>query len=1207
MSELDQLLEAPITPEEWQQALTLATPRKSFTLWAIKRQFCTRRSDFLENYGLELRIDEVLAELEQDGFIQRDGEDYSLTAEGEFLALMFGPGKLSDYAQLAREDAAIARRFADVDKQRVEIPEDAPDSTEFALVEEPLIKQLKKLGWTYLEGDQHVPYLTERESFREVLLMKRLRAALRKINLDDSGKEWLDETRINQAIDTLQRAEGHRLMEINESVTKMLLVGVDVDGVPEIDQGRPRRVKFIDFDHPERNDFLAINQFRVNAPGEQRYITPDLALLVNGVPLVVVECKSPMLTNPVEEAITQLRRYSNQRTRMRGEVNLGPETFEGAETLFHYNQLLIATCFFEARAGSVSSGYEHFLEWKDTYPLEKEEVAGRLGVQKLTSQQMLVAGMLAPAHLLDIVRNFILFQETGGRKVKLIPRYVQFRAVRKAVERLENGKTKDEQGETDGRGGIVWHTQGSGKSLTMVFLIRKMRRSKKLRSFKVVVVTDRRDLQEQLSDTAMLTGERPSISPSIEVMKNTLRRDSPDLVFTTIQKLRPENEAAQSKDQEAPAEDFGVLNASPEILLLIDEAHRSHDSEQHGALMRALPNAAKIGFTGTPILTGARKKTEAIFGPFLDRYNIKQSEEDGATVPILYEGRSVEGEVVDKQSLDFYFEEEFRGRSEIEKAAIKRLYANQPQVAKAWKLIAAKAEDMLRHYVSTVMPEGLKAQVVTVDRDAAVRYQQAFVEAKKKLLAELKALDPALLKEDGSSDSDDDDRLAFLKRAYEQLPQIERLEFGAVISGVNNDPELYEQWNATTKHQRLIERFKRDLVNQDASKQDGLAFLCVASMLLTGFDAPVEGVLYLDRAMNQPHELLQTVARVNRTHRDKARGLVVDYHNVALRLKEALAVYSLEDVVGALMSLKDELPLLADRHRRARAVFIERNLEISNVQACVELLELVEIRADFMVKLKKFLRSLNIVLPRPEGLAYVADAKQLGLINRVAARLYRDEEINLMGVGEKVRRLIDEYVEARGIRVEIPPVSITDPKFDEVVKGHESDRSKASEMEHALRYHITRNLQKDPIFYKKMSERLEDILRQFADNWQSRLQALRELREEIERGRQPNEFGLDIELEARFYDILVEEARKERELRAEQRADMAEMTAQVVTLLLRHLRRVDFWRNPQSRTELQRKIASMLDDHRVVSLDRQEAVADRLVELAKALNERLTK
>lgn len=1206
MSELDQLLATPITPEEWQRAETLATPRKSFTLWAIKRQFCTRRVDFIENYGPEMRIDEVLEDLEQHGFVQHDGEDYSLTAAGEELTLRFGQVELSEDAPLTREDVAIARRFASANKQQIEILEDEPDSTESTLVERPLIEQLRTLGWSYLVGDKFVPYLTGRESFSEVLLRQRLRVALRKINLDGNGREWLDETRINQAIGQLQRAEGHRLMEINESVTNLLRLGVDVDGVPEVDQGRQRRVQFIDFDYPERNDFLVINQFRVNAPGGQRYIVPDLVLFVNGIPLVVIECKSPALTSPVEEAITQLRRYSNQRTRTSGAANLGAETLEGAETLFHYNQLLIATCFFEARAGSISSAYEHFLEWKDTYPLAQKEVAAQLGVPKLSSQQMLAAGMLHPVHLLDIVRNFVLFQETGGRKIKLIPRYVQFRAVCKALERLEKGKTLLEQGENDGRGGIIWHTQGSGKSLTMVFLVRKLRQRKKLRSFKVVVVTDRRDLQEQLSNTAVLTGETPIISRSIEGLKRTFQRDSPDLVFAMIQKLRPEDEKPQEEELEEEVEDFG-LNPSVEILLLIDEAHRSHSSNLHAALMRALPNAAKIGFTGTPILAGARKKTEAIFGPFLDRYNIKQSEEDGATVPILYEGRSVEGEVIDKQSLDFYFEEEFRGRSELEKAAIKQRYANQPQVAKALKLIVAKAENMLHHYISTVMPEGLKAQVVAVDREAAVRYQQAFVEAKHKLLAELNALDPALLKKNGSNSAGDDEQQAFLKRAYEQLPLIERLDFAAVISGTNNDPKLYEPWNDSAKHQKLIERFKRDLVNQDADKQDGLAFLCVASMLLTGFDAPVEGVLYLDRAMNQPHELLQTIARVNRTQRNKARGLVVDYHGVAKRLKEALALYALEDVAGAVMSLKDELPLLADRHRRARAIFTERGLALSDVQACVELLENVEIRADFVVKLKKFLRSLNVVMPRPAGLAYVADARQLGLINRSAARLYRDEEINLIGVGEKIRRLIDEYVEARGIRLEIPPIPITDPTFEEVIENHESERSKASEMEHALRYHITRHLQEDPVFYKKLSERLQDILRQFADNWQERLRALRELLEELKRGRQPNEFGLDAALEARFYDILVEETRKERELSTAQRADLAQLTTQIVDLLRQHLLRVDFWRSLHNRTELQRKVALLLDNQYAVSLDHQEAVADRLVALAKVLNERLTK
>jgi type I restriction enzyme R subunit len=268
----------------------------------------------------------------------------------------------------------------------------------------------------------------------------------------------------------------------------------------------------------------------------------------------------------------------------------------------------------------------------------------------------------------------------------------------------------------------------------------------------------------------------------------------------------------------------------------------------------------------------------------------------------------------------------------------------------------------------------------------------------------------------------------------------------------------------------------------------------------------------------------------------------------------------------------------------------------------VELLADTEIRADFVVKLKKFLMSLNIVLPRPEGLSYAADAKRLGLINRIAARMYRDEEINLMGVGEKVRSLIDEYVEAKGIKVEIPPVSITDPDFERAVDEYQSDRSKASEMEHAARYYIAKHYQEDPVFYKKLSERLREILEQFAENWSARIEALRELTREIARGRPANEFGLDPKLEARFYDILIEEANKEGPLNYDRRADFAKLTIEVIGVITRHLSRVDFWRNPHNREVLQQEIAVLLDNHRAISINRLETVADRIVELARSLS-----
>ncbi|MBO0800687.1 MAG: HsdR family type I site-specific deoxyribonuclease, partial [Blastocatellia bacterium] len=566
---------------------------------------------------------------------------------------------------------------------------------------------------------------------------------------------------------------------------------------------------------------------------------------------VVIECKSPALTNPIEEAITQLLHYSNQRTRLRADINLGEEMIEGSEKLFYYNQLLVATSFFEARAGSVGSSYEGFLEWKDTYPLSQREVATELGVPELSSQQLLVAGMLHPAHLLDILQNFIVFRET----VKLIPRYVQFRAVRKMIDRLQSGKTRHQDGESDRRGGIVWHTQGSGKSMTMVYLVRKMRRTESLNNFKIVVVTDRKDLQEQLSKTAILTGEDALVAGTIRSMATKLRRDYPDLVFVTIQKMRSVNEEEEQDEIEEEVGDIGILNDSESILLLIDEAHRSHSNNQHAAMMKALPNAAKVGFTGTPILKGQRKRTEEIFGPFLDRYTIKQAELDGATVSILYEGRRVEGDVVDKQALDFIFEEEFRDHTSKEKEIIKRRYANIPEVSDALKLIVAKADDMLRHYVSVALPEGLKAQVVARNREAAMRYRLALQQAKEKLIAEIRSLAPSLLAKNGDNVSSHDQRTQFLIDAHQYLPIIEQLEFATVISGRGDDPQYYQHWNNPQAHQRLIARFKRSLNDKDPARQDRMAFICVASMLLTGFDAPVEGVLYLDREMKQPHDL----------------------------------------------------------------------------------------------------------------------------------------------------------------------------------------------------------------------------------------------------------------------------------------------------------------------------------------------------------------
>jgi type I restriction enzyme R subunit len=1049
-------------------------------------------------------------------------------------------------------------------------------SVEYIQVERPFIEQLQALGWDYLEGDTDVPYLTERETFRQVLLTGRLRQALVCINLDESGQPWLDETRVAQTLGRLERLGVPKLIEANQVATDLLLKGTPVEG-PD---GKHVTVRYIDFEHLERNDFLVINQFRVDPPwatAGRDYVIPDLVLFVNGIPLVVVEAKSPDLEDPLTQAITQLLRYSNQRQ--------GVDEPEGAERLFHYAQVMVATCFETARVGTVGASYEHYLEWKDTYPVPMAQVAEELGIpgdERLSGQQMLVAGMLRPVHLLDIVRNFTLFTEVGGQTVKIVPRYQQFRAVHKAIERLTHGQTRREHGEADQRGGIIWHTQGSGKSLTMVFLVRKMRTLPELRRFKIVAVTDRVKLEKQLRDTAALTGEPLQVARSVAEFQRLLRQPGAGLVFGMIQKAQSLDEAP-AEGEEGPS--FPVLNESEEILLMVDEAHRSHTSALHANLMAGLPNCGKIGYTGTPIIEADKKPTHDIFGPFIDVYTIRQSQEDGATVRILYEGRTAPGEVADGETLDGLFEDMFRERTPQELEAIKARYATTGDVLEAEKLIAAKARDMLHHYVTTVLPDGYKAQVVAVSRLAAVRYQKAFVEAQGELVVELEALAAA---------DEQTQRASPLRETLPYLDRIRRLKFAAVISPYHNDPPSWRQWTRQSLQDAAVEDFKKAFNFEE--DRGTTAFLIVKSMLLTGFDAPIEQVMYLDRS-SRGYELLQAIARVNRTYGTKDCGLVVDYYGLAHHLKEALDLYAEGDIEGALRSIRDELPLLADRHQRVASLFTSRGCDLQDTEACVNLLYDARLRAQFVIYLREFLQTLNTVLPRPEALPYVADARQLGLIRAKAFKRYRDQHLNIAGAEAKVRKLIDEYAVAQGIDTKVPPIDILAADFEEHVGRIRSSRAQAAEMEFAARHHIRRHFQEDPVYYQKLSQRLEEILQTFAENWEAQVRALRAFIREVRAAH------ADMSREDRvmqpFLRLLVEAAPQGRPT-GEERDRLAAITVEMVDQIREEISRVDFWRNSIAQEQLRGRIVQYLDGHDLAPFDEQEALADQILQTARA-------
>ncbi len=1078
-------------------------------------------------------------------------------------------------------------------------------------VELPFIEQLKGMGWQHIDGDIDVPYLTERESFRDVPLTGRLRKAVRAINLTEDGKPWLDETRINQAVNRLLRISSPKLMEANKEAFECIVGGVQVDGDPILHGGKDTTIKLIDFDHPERNDFLAINQFRVDLPGGNSFIAPDIVLFVNGIPLAVVECKSPKLTNPMEEAINQLLRYSNQRE--------GVEEEEGCERLFYFNQILVATCRQKAAAATVGAGYEHYMEWKDTSPVPMSEVAQSLGKKELNSQEKLIAGMFRKEHLLDIVRNFILFDDKEGRIIKMVCRYPQFRAVQRAVERLRIGKSKRQTGEEDQRGGIIWHTQGSGKSYTMVFLVRKMRTLPDLKDFKVVIVTDRIQLEGQLKESASLAGETIYHADSKDRLAELMRDTSSNIVFTMIQKYQ-EREAPKTDEYEMPEFElqkaagwkgksrgeyelpviFPLWNTSEKILILTDEAHRSHTSLLHANMMRALPYAAKIGFTGTPIIAGKGKKTYEIFGDYIDRYTIEESQQDGATVKILYEGRKVNAKVEDGRTLDQFFDDMFRSKTEEEREAIRRKYATVENILESQNLIEAKAADMLLHYAANILPGGFKAQVVSVSRRAAIRYCEAFTKAREKLLKRIAILDPGLFELSDEKQRELDEETRFLMIAARQKELLEKLEFAAIISGDHNDPPSYQPYTDKSVHETLVGkngRFKKPL------SEAPLAIIVVKSMLLVGFDAPVEQVLYLDRFM-EGHELLQAIARVNRCKSGKTHGLVVDYYGVGDRLKEALSMYAQTDIKGALISIKDELPKLEDRHRRVLEIFLKGGIDdLTDIDACVNLLRDLEIRAQFIRCFGDFAESMDIIMPRPEALPYVYDFKLLGFINKTAANRYRDAQLNIAGVGDKVKKLIDEYIVAQGVDPKIPPISIFDENFEKKVDDLKSKKSQALEMEHAAKYHIQKHYNEDPALYKKLSERLKEILDTFGENWDALAEELKKFIREAKAGRKEDETGLDPKTQAPFLGVLIDEYGQppdEQKMKA-----FCEAIIEIVGHVSQEIRMQDFWRRKPAQNFLRTWIISELDDRNLLPYDKIHRLADRFMELAKTLHTRL--
>ncbi len=1079
---------------------------------------------------------------------------------------------------------------------------------EFVLVEQPLIAQLEAMGWRHVRGsapDAAVPTAPKqsfRTSFGEAVLESVLRRKLRQLNLDGNGDEWLDERRITQAVGELTRPGATSLLEANTTATERLLKGIAVEGLPGWDGGRDQQIQFVDWAQPERNELLAISQFRVDVPGTsgQEYVVPDIVLFVNGIPLVVIECKKPTYhQGSLAEAIKQLRRCSNQR---------GASMPEGNERLFHTVQLTMATCGDRARLGTYTAHAEHYGVWRDPYPLTREELAATLRkpVKALTDQEVLAAGVLDPVRLLDIVNNFVVFMavEAGGagRRVKIAPRYQQYRAVCRAVERLRTGQTRAAAG-TDRRGGIVWHTQGSGKSLTMVFLVRKMRSTPDLSHFKVVLVTDRKQLQEQLSETATLTGEKPDLVSRAKGVPAALSRKGAGLVFVMIHKQLDASKAKPAEAGDTIAHDrapgWGPLNEDEPILILVDEAHRSHGSKLHQNLMESLPNAARIGFTGTPIIMRAKNRTTGIFGDFLDKYRLAEAEEDGAIVPIVYEGRIAEGAITDADDLEDAFAEYFPELSEDEYEKLQQRYATTSDVLAADSLILKKARDMLNHYVGNVMPNGFKAQAVAHSRLIAVRYRDALLKARAELVAGAERLPASVLDKPAEELTG---KQAILVAAHRQLDLLKVIDFVPVISEGANDDKEWAHWTDQTAQDRALERFRQSFPDEPAGGEQPVAFLIVRTMLLTGFDAPIEQVMYLDRRIKQA-DLLQAIARVNRTADGKQAGFVVDYAGISGHLQAAMKAYAADDAEGAPVDFGVEIGKLEPRRDRLKLLFTERGVTPADardlIEACVQLLEDDELRARFDSTLRKFLSTVDLVMPRREAKPFLADARLYALIGTWARARYQDiGDFDASLYGDKVRELIDRHVTALGVRQVIPPNRITAEDFTAKVEALPGAKAQASTMEHAIRHHIEVRFNEDPAEYRKLRERLEEVLRDYAEQWEQQVISFRQLVDEavaIQQGTTDHgdeELAKLSRLERALYGMVTEVAVTDGIVVDQQRQRYVAVVIEIEDLARQHVRKKDFWSIQVAQGDLRNAIFRLLIDRDITAPEDAGHLAD---------------
>lgn len=923
-----------------------------------------------------------------------------------------------------------------------------PSFLEAHISQIPAVRLLQQLGYAYLSPEEAA--VERRGKLRHVLLEGILATQLKRLNrISFKGREvaFSDEN-IAAGIEALREVPFDGLVRTSEKIYDLLTLGKSLDQNIE-GETKGFTLRYVDWVNPRNNVFHVTAEFEVERTGSRETRRPDIVCFVNGIPFVVIECKRPEEKHSLEAAIKQSIR-----------------NWQGDEIphLFFYSQLAVALNKNEGSYGTTGTAIKFWSKWREMRDIDAEVRAAinspvrREDHEKLfkgvfayaktafeelaaherepTGQDRLLWSLCRPERLIEIARQFVLYDEGGA--VKKVARYQQYFAIRKTLERV---RQRDAAGRR--KGGVIWQTQGSGKSLAMVLLGKALALDETIKNPRIVLVTDRIDLDEQIWKTFHQCGKDPQMAKTGRHLQELLADDRVAVITTVLDKFR----AAANASEE-------FTNPDGNIFVLVDESHRSQYGEANIRMMKALPNACFIGFTGTPLMK-KEKNTALKFGGFIEpAYTIRDAVADEAVVPLLYEGRHVMQDV-NKKAVDTMFEAMCEGLNMEQKADLKRKFASRDELNRLESRLYLIAWDVSQHFAAQWKGTGFKGQLTVPGKKEALILKR-FLDQFGKVTCEVVISAP-------------DDR--------------EGDDYASV------DESVLRFWKVMMEKYGSEKEYNRQIIN-GFKKGDNPEIIIVVDKLLTGFDAPRNVVLYIARSLKE-HTLLQAIARVNRLHPGKDFGYIIDYYGVVTELHEALELYSAlegkfdqEDLEGTLTDVAEELKRLPSLHDGLWDLF--RQLPNKRDEEAFELaLEQPERRDEFYGKLSVFCRVLKMALasihwvnetPTAVSDGYKRDAVFFQKL-RASVKIRYAEEIDYRDYEAQIQKMLTTYVQADEVIQVVEPVNIFEREaFEKEVDKARSPRAKADIIANRTKKTITEKMEEDPFFYRKFSVLLEQTI-----------------------------------------------------------------------------------------------------------------------------------